>query len=338
VTTFDDIFGQQDAIDRITRAHESERLPHGLIFAGPIGVGKRTTATALAALFLCEKPKGTSPCGKCDSCRVLDAGTHPDFAIIYRQLVRLENKDSKAQELSIDVIRDFLVKPANLKPAMGRGRVFVVEEAERMSAAAQNALLKTLEEPVGRTLIILLTDQPNLLLPTVRSRCQTIRFAALEEKVIIRELTKRGIDKELAGDAARFADGSLGVAIQWIEDGVVELARELHARIDTLLAGQFVDDLQDWFKKASEAYAEKQLARDKLASKPQAAREGVNLYLRLAAQQLRQRLSELDDSEQLERTCGAIDTIARAETYLDANVNVPLVFQQLAVSLEEQLT
>src|SRR5439155_12715634 len=218
VTTLQEILGQDAAVQTILRAYESDRLPHGLVFAGPVGVGKATGARGLAALFLCEHPKNNQPCGKCNSCALMEAQTHPDFHVVYRQLVRIEKEKSKAIDLSVDVIRNFLVEPANLKASMNRGKVFVVEEADLMNAAAKNALLKTLEEPYGRTLIILLTDQPHALLPTIRSRCQIVRFASLETKLVERELEKRGIERLLAAQAARVAEGSLGLALKWIED------------------------------------------------------------------------------------------------------------------------
>jgi DNA polymerase-3 subunit delta' len=274
VTTLHDIFGQDDAITTILRAYKADRLPHGLIFAGPAGVGKATTARALATLFLCEHPKHDKPCDKCESCILMEAGNHPDFHVVYRQLIRLEKETSKASLLPVDVIRDYLVAPAGRKPMMNRGKVFVVEEAELMNAAAQNALLKTLEEPYGRTLIILLTDQPHALLPTIRSRAQTVRFGPLETKVVQGELEKRGVSKPVAAEAARLAEGSLGVALRWVEDEVVESASQLNKQIDAVLAGRAPADLADWFKRAADAYAEKQLKRDKLASKDQATREG----------------------------------------------------------------
>src|SRR5215218_8698014 len=141
--TLHDVFGQDPAVDFLRRALRADRLPHALVFAGPAGVGKGTTAQALGKLFLCEKPKDERPCDRCDSCRVFDAGNHPDFHAVYRQLIRIAHED---------------------------------REAELMNATSQNRLLKTLEEPYGRALIILLTDQPGALLPTIRSRCQTVRF------------------------------------------------------------------------------------------------------------------------------------------------------------------
>src|SRR6476620_9756347 len=180
--TLDDIFGQDAAIEQLRRSYLADRLPHGLLFAGPVGVGKATTARALATLFLCEKPKGDKPCGKCESCRAMEAGSHPDCHVVTRMLIRFHDKTgtSKGLALAIDVIRAELVEKASRKSVVGVGKVFVVEEAETMNPQAQNAMLKTLEEPAGRTLIILLTDQPGLILQTVRSRSQTIRFAALD--------------------------------------------------------------------------------------------------------------------------------------------------------------
>jgi DNA polymerase-3 subunit delta' len=309
-----------------------------MIFAGPVGVGKMTTARALATLFLCENPRENSPCGTCPSCILMgvlgthDSTNHPDFHVVYRQLIRLEKDTSKARDLSVRVIRDYIIVPAGLKPMMNRGKVFVLEEADLMNAATQNALLKTLEEPPPRTLVILLTDQPATLLPTVRSRCQTIPFATLDTALVARELEHRQIAKSLAAEAARLSDGSLGVALRWIEDGVVTTARELTPRLDSALAGEGTD-LPDFLKKSAEAYAEKQLVRDNYASKDQATKEGLFLYFKLSADHFRQRLTHAADEDQLEHLCSAIDALARAENYLDSNVNIPLVLQQLTVTL-----
>src|SRR5207302_11238363 len=135
--------------------YEADQLPHGMIFAGPVGVGKGTTAAALAALWLCEKPNNATPCGKCESCRVFDAGNHPDYHVITKELIRYHDKTgtSKGIDLSIHVIRPEVVDKAAMKPGMGRGKVFVIEQAELMNAPAQNSLLKTLEEPAGRSLL-----------------------------------------------------------------------------------------------------------------------------------------------------------------------------------------
>jgi DNA polymerase-3 subunit delta' len=344
--SFSDILGQEPAIDTLVRAYRADRLAHGLIFAGPVGVGKATTAKALAALFLCQKPtlkeKGDAvgvSCGSCDSCRAIEVNSHPDYHVITRQLIRYHDKTGKSKgiDMSIEVIRKELVERAGLKASLGHGKVFVIEEADSMTTQAQNAMLKTLEEPADRTLIILLTDQPGALLPTIRSRCQMIRFAPLEESMVCSELEKRDVKKHDAADAAAVAEGSLGLALQWIGDGVIEQARDLSAQIDALLAGRVPEGLEGWFKRAADAYAEKQLEKDELGSKDQATREGLTLYLRLAASHLRRAMQSTSDPSKLDAICAGIDAIARAEQYLWANVSIPLLFQQLTLCWEREM-
>lgn len=330
---FDAILAQPAAVAFLQRALAADRLPHGLLFAGPVGVGKAAAAAALAAVFLGEEGMSLDPS---------TLPNHPDYHVVTRDLIRYHDKTGKSKgiALALDVIREELIAPAGRKSALGRGKVFVVDEAETMNSSAQNALLKTLEEPYGRTLILLLTDQPGALLPTVRSRCQVVRFAPLPEAVVRSELESRGIDPKTANTAAKLADGSLGVALRWIEDGVVTAALELKSLLDDALApspGRALErrvDLPEWFKSAAENYAEKQLKRDPLSSKDAATREGLTVYLRLTAARFRRELRDpAATPADLERAAGRIDAVARAAGYLDANVSVPLVFQQLAGSL-----
>jgi DNA polymerase-3 subunit delta' len=331
-----DILEQPTAVDQLRRAYRADRLPHGLIFAGPVGVGKATTAAFLSQLFLCEKPSEDVPCGVCPSCKSFLAGGHPDYHIITKELIRYHDKTGKSKgiDLSINVIRPEVLEKAARKSSMGRGKVFVIEQAELMTPQAQNALLKTLEEPAGRTLLVLITDQPGQILPTVRSRCQTIRFGQLTQAAVVRELKARRIEPALAQTAARIAEGSLGIALRWIEDGVIESVGHLLDQLDQVFTGRPADAIPDWFKAAAEAYAEKQLKRDELSSKDQATREALGLYLRLAADHVRSRLRSETDPDALEKSCMLIDAIARAEGYLDANVNVALTLQQLALAME----
>jgi len=302
-------------------------------------VGKSATAAVLGQLWLCEKPAGDQACGQCDACRAFAAQNHPDYHVVTKELIRYHDRTgtSKGISLSIDVIRPELIEPAMRKAFMGRGKVFVIEQADLMTAPAQNALLKTLEAPAGRTLIILLSDDPETLLATIRSRCQVVRFGRLDEATTRGELERRGIDPTTAADAAQAAEDSLGAALKWIADGVIEPARELRGKLDALLAGGESNDLPAFFRRAADAYADKQLQRDELASKDQATREGLNLYLRLAAAHVRLQLAQSADPDRLEHLCCAIDAIARAGIYLDANVNIPIIFQQLSLKLRRHL-
>ncbi len=114
ILSFDDIFGQEHAIKWLRRSYLADRLPHALIFGGPVGVGKATTAAAMGKLFLCAKPQADKPCGRCDSCRVMDAGNHPDYHVVTKELIRYHDKTGKSKgiELSINVLRPEVLEPA----------------------------------------------------------------------------------------------------------------------------------------------------------------------------------------------------------------------------------
>ncbi len=314
---FDGILGHNAVLRRLAAALEDGRLPHGLLFAGPIGVGKGTVAEQLAIAFL----GGTD-----DVARRVRGGNHPDYHVVTRQLIRHHDATgkSKAIDLTVKVIRPELVEPANRKSIEGIGKVFVVEEAETMNAAAQNALLKTLEEPHGRTLIVLLTDRPESLLPTVRSRCQTFRFGELAEEDAVEVLARQGVAEEDARRAIAVAGGSPGRARRFLEDGVIEAAGELFNRLDDGA------DISGFLEQAAERQAAADLERDPLGSKDAFTRNGLTLYLGLAADHLRRRLGDSDDPEPI---CDRIDALARAEQYLNANVNVGLALRQLDLAL-----
>jgi DNA polymerase-3 subunit delta' len=332
--TFADIFGQDEALSVLHRALGSDRLPHGLLLAGPPGVGKGTIARLLARRLLCEAPSNAEPCNRCHACTLCLAETHPDLHIVYRQLIRLTKSDVKAREIVADVIRDYVLAPAGLRTVMGRGKVFIIEEAELMNTAAQNALLKTLEEPSPGTTIILLTHRPGDLLPTIRSRCQLVQFAKLPEHAVRRQIEQRGYSSETALKATQLADGSLGQALRWIEDGVVEQASVLIDLLDELWQGRIsATRVADFFKPAIDAYAERQLARDKLGSKDQASRDGIAIYLSITAAHFARKLRDGIDPDALERACRAIDALVDSERYVDANVNAQLVYLQLSSAL-----
>ena len=208
----------------------ADRMGHALMFTGPHGVGRRTTALALAGRLLCENPQSspnngefaglddsfqlTDACGQCNDCMTLAAGTHPDFRIITKELAAFhpdpQVRSRKMQNLGIDVIKHFLVKGAYLAPSRGKGRVFIVREAELMSGAAQNALLKTLEEPPPGVTIILICRRSEQMLPTTISRCHTVQFGPLPQDFVTDQLVREEIDECEAAFWAAFTDGSVG--------------------------------------------------------------------------------------------------------------------------------
>jgi DNA polymerase-3 subunit delta' len=154
----------------LQQARRQRRLPHALLFSGPRGIGKERFALAFAQSMMCQESDADGrPCGVCRHCHLLHVGSHPDFQWIGPE------SDSKSGEIKIEAIRT-LISGASLTARSGGHKVVVVQPAHRMNTSAANSLLKTLEEPTQDTLIILLTDQPARLLPTIRSRCQQLVF------------------------------------------------------------------------------------------------------------------------------------------------------------------
>lgn len=164
------IRGQTRAVAFLHRAMEAGRVAHAYLFCGPAGCGKYTTSLALAAALNCTRAPGQG-CGECDSCSKIAGGFHPDVQTLERQ--------GAARIIPIETIRTRVIPQLGMPPHEGRARLFLIEEATSLQGASANALLKTLEEPPRSTHFILCTTSPESLLPTIRSRCQRVNFAAL---------------------------------------------------------------------------------------------------------------------------------------------------------------
>lgn len=220
-----DILGHADILKRLRSIIADGSFPHAMIFAGVRGIGKYAIAELTAAALLCESPT-EAPCGRCASCRALRAGNHPD-------LFRIA-PDSSAKNPTIKVaqIREMLSGIA-LEPMISDLRVILIDDAHTMNTISQNSILKTIEEPVGRSAFILVTDRRSDLLITLRSRCITLKFDRLTVEEIATGLRARGFDESIA----ELADGSLGRAIQLSEEGGLDMRRnvfELLERLDRM--------------------------------------------------------------------------------------------------------
>lgn len=221
--SFRDITGHRHLLNLIASAGVRGTLPPSLIFAGPDGVGKGMAAVALAQLFNCttRAADATDSCGSCAACSRIERGVHADVMVI---------EPGDTGSIKVEQVREAIQRSA-YRPFEGRRRVVIVDEADAAVGEAQNALLKTLEEPPPASTFVLVTSRPDLLLPTVLSRCQRLRFGRLAAADVAAVLMRdHGYREADAHAAASLSDGSVGLALEGGSDAYVE-AREAAARL-----------------------------------------------------------------------------------------------------------
>lgn len=197
------IKGQNRVRDTLQRSIAGNRVAHAYLFEGPDGCGRRTTALALIQALFCTTPAEGDACGNCPSCRKFVSGNHPDLHTI----MPLPDK----RDISIEQVRE-LQQVLALRPFEAPRKACIIEPAERLNEKSANALLKTLEEPPGAAIIILLTNQADTLLSTIRSRCQHLRFGPLDDAIIKELLVQQGMDPVKATAFAPLAEGSMAAA------------------------------------------------------------------------------------------------------------------------------
>ncbi|MCE9619540.1 MAG: AAA family ATPase [Planctomycetes bacterium] len=351
------LIGQPRAIAALTRAFARDRLHHAWILHGPMGVGKSLAARLFAGLVLDPEtapadiaafapPEGT------EDATLLDAGTHPDFIVIRKELAAVsqsrELRERKQLNIPVDLLRETLIggvdgegrmldSAVQRTPARGRAKVFVIDEAELLESEAQNVLLKTLEEPPLGTYLFLVTSREDRLLPTIRSRCHRVGFGPLSDEAM-RQWESRQDWK--AGDAERawlrsFAAGSPGLALLGAKFGLHRWWQSLHPQFKQLDQGQFPPTLAEEMAKCAEEYAELLVKENENASKDAANRQGVSMLVRLAGLHLRQKLhaaANAGDREALDATQRAMLTLDNFEEAVRANVNLKLVLASLVAA------
>lgn len=228
---------------------QQERLPHALLFSGPVDCGKARFAELLAYTLLCRQPTDEGPCGKCHSCNLLNAGNHPD-------VIHIEPEEP-GKAIKVDVIRQF-TQGAVLTPQIAERRITIISPAEAMNQAAANSLLKTLEEPSPENHMILLCNQPSQLPATIRSRCQAVTFPLPDVAVSLEWLQAQGRSQPWGEILSSVQNAPLRALSFVSEDGLKAHAEQMSAYISLLqgrgspfaVAGIWMNDksgmLFDW--------------------------------------------------------------------------------------------
>jgi len=287
--TFDDLVGQQHVTETLKNAITNDRVAHAYIFSGARGVGKTTAARILAKALNCVKGPTPNPCGECDSCKEIAAGTSLDVIEI-----------DAASNRGIDQIRE-LREMVRYAPAASRSKVVILDEAHMLTGEASNALLKTLEEPPDRVIFVMATTQPEDLVDTIRSRSQHFHFRALTFAEIggrLQEIAKKEdlkIEPGAMAVIARMAEGSLRDALSLLEQARAYCGDTIPDKEVRELLGVVPDDaLEELVQAIAEGSADRALGLVHTFQK-----EGRNLqhFCREAIRHMRNLL--------IARTCGA---------------------------------
>jgi len=329
---FRDVVGHVRLIDLLSRSVAGSTLPPSLLFAGPAGIGKRLTALAVAQSLNCLNPSNGDACGTCAACSRIARGVHPDVLFL---------SPNENGNIKMESVRD-VIDRAQYRPFEGRRRVVIIDGADGLVQHAQNALLKTLEEPTPSSVFILVTSLPDLLLPTVLSRCPQLRFRPLSAEDIATVLMASGRSEAEARAVAATADGSLGQALQASAGELVE-SRGLAQRVLEQAATQHdparrVESAQQLVTKPPSGVTE----RDQLATHLRA----MAVLLRdvevlatgadertLANADVRPALERLTPAYRGERGTRAFAAVDRALFALQRNAGVKLVADWLVLQL-----
>lgn len=357
---FEKIRDQDVPVRLLRNVLRDERVPNGLLFWGPGGVGKRLTAMEMAKAINCTAG-GPDPCDVCLSCRKVDSGNHPDLKVVAPM--------KRSRTIDVDTVES-INELAALRPFESQWRVFVLLDAERLNLYAQNHFLKTLEEPAGRSMFILVTEFPRMLLPTIRSRCQMVRFRPLSPSTVVDLLREqRDLPDDVAASIAALSQGQMSRALDLIESEkreiVLSAIERLSAGEDPLLLAEDFTKLLEAQRKQMEARITSESAggpsealtpedRERIKAEQQAlvdaqSRRDIMEFLYLFETWYRDELvygATGDDSRLLNRDQrsrfkpnGGADAgekilaVERARRYLDRFINEERVFRDLFFSL-----
>ena len=326
VMSFSSILGHETIISGLKGTFERQRVSHAYLFSGPKGVGKARVAEAFIQLLSCTEPsEHLDPCGECRTCRLLAKGTHPD----------LRSLEPDGRFIKIDQIRE-LTRSLRYPPVEAKTRAVLIDGAEAMHEAAANALLKTLEEPSARTVFILITDQPNALLATIRSRCQQIRFTALSRDHVREWLSaEKNLTGDKADELAAMSGGSLRKAENLLDPEMTSLRQRW---LDALSQLAHISPTQ-LLELANELSAAKAAIPSALDALRIGLRDSLLRSAGASEEQLTFRQTRADQLPILrtEDALTALELIHDSEIALRGNVNPRMVSEHLLMGLRRSI-
>lgn len=325
---FKNILGHEKVIESLQNALMLDKVSHAYILEGEEGSGKMTTAEAFAMALQCEKG-GKDACMECSSCRQALTRNNPD--IIYLQ-------PTKERIISVDDIRHQINESVSIKPYSSKYKVYIVDHAEKMNEAAQNALLKTIEEPPQYVVILLLTTNKETFLPTIRSRCVALQMHPVSDELICNYLqTVLGVSEEEALLCTAFAQGNLGKAanLSGSEDflqiklATVQLMKRIK-EIDLYELTQAVKQIGEYKLRISEYFDLMTIwFRDILVYK--ATSDANKLVFRDEVYDIKKQAS-ISSYEGIQKI---IDAIMTAKTRINSNVNLELALELMLLTIKE---
>lgn len=326
--SFKDVVGHKDILKYISSAVENNRVSHAYILNGERGSGKKMLANLLAMTLLCETGDN-EPCGKCHSCKQAESGNHPD-------IIRVTHE--KPNSISVDDIRTQVNNTVDIKPYQGPYKVYIIPQADMMTPQAQNAILKTIEEPPSYAVFLLLTENAETLLPTINSRCVMLKLRNIKDTLIKKYLMENlEIPDYKADMCTAFAQGNMGRAIMLansdhfneIREEAVQLLKHIsEMELNEIVAAvknisvykleitDYLDIIMIWYRDVLLYKATKEIDKvvfkDQLQSIKEQARkssyEGIELIL---------------------------ESLEKAKARLKANVNFDLVMELLFLTIKE---
>jgi DNA polymerase-3 subunit delta' len=330
------VWGNETAVEQLRQEIVRERVRHAYLMAGPEGIGKTTLTKAFCQALNCQTPLEPSiGCGTCLSCRKIARGVHPDVQTFSLVSQAAGQKGTKNTSLTIETVRE-LCATASLRPMEARWRVVIVEDAETLQGIAQEALLKTLEEPPAFMIMVLLTNDLELLLPTIRSRCQVVELRPVHRTVVREGLVAAGVAGDRADELAALAAGSPGWACRAVEDTkLVEQRRQAVARAFDWMTASAYDRLvsavrmgDSFTKRRSETFSDLDTLlgvwRDALL-----LRAGQPGYLTFRGQ--RDRLDDVAGAWPIEAVHRAVRSVQTCIADLEANVRPRLALEAMVL-------